>query len=189
MPDGTIADVNIGFDALKEIAAEGKKDGVIVAQHGASTLADKYFSMFVGHGVGEVHLATGFQNQTYGAMRRKLYKEISEWLASECSSAAGSFAKVTDGKFTEAQALYKERKRATGPFKEKIWRMDAKARRKAFDALHKQFSFLFDQLQVKDTIGLVRELIPKVEVRMPFPKEGEGVSVGLQAHDDASLAD
>lgn len=189
MPDGTIAEVNIGFDTLREIAEAARADGVIVAQHGASTLDPKYFRMFVDYGVGEVHLATGFQNLTYDAMPSSLYEEITTWLATGCDSAAGTFEKVNAGKLTSAQAIYKERKRGTGHFKESIWRMDGEARGKAFESLYSQFAFLFEQLNVQDTIELVKQYVPTPELSMPFPKEGEGVETGLKAHDDPSLGD
>lgn len=189
MPDGTIAEVNIGFDTLREIAGAAREDGVIVAQHGASTLDPKYFRMFVDYGVGEVHLATGFQNLTYDSMPAPLYEEISNWLATECGSAAGTFEKVKAGGLTSAQAIYKERKRGTGHFKESIWRMDEEARGKAFESLHDQFSFLFEQLNVGDTVELVKKHIPAPALSMPFPREGEGVETGLKAHDDVSLGD
>jgi fructose/tagatose bisphosphate aldolase len=189
MPDGTIAEVNIGFDTLREIAEAARADGVIVAQHGASTLDPKYFRMFVDYGVGEVHLATGFQNLTYDAMPASLYEKIADWLATGCESAAGTFEKVKAGKLTSAQAIYKERKRGAGHFKESIWRMDGEARGEAFESLYSQFAFLFEQLNVQDTIELVKRYVPMPGLLMPFPKEGEGVEAGLKAHDDLSLGD
>jgi len=189
MPDGSIAEVNIGFDTLKEIAEAAREDGVIVAQHGASTLDPKYFRMFVDYGVGEIHLATGFQNITYDHIPAPLYEEISQWLSSECESAAATFKKVDEGKLTMAQAIYKERKRGTGAFKEAIWRMEEASRDEAFEALAEEFSFLFDQLNVGDTVDLIEKYLSMPPIDIPFPQEGAGVESGLAAHDDVTLDD
>ena len=66
LPDGTVADVSIAFDVLQMATRVGRQYGWAGSvQHGASTLPDDAFRLFVENNAVEVHLATGFQNLQY----------------------------------------------------------------------------------------------------------------------------
>ncbi len=84
LPDGTIADVKIDFDTLRDISEVARsKFGLSGAvQHGASTLPDEAFDKFPKTETAEVHLATGFQNIIYESvnfppeMRDRIYRYL-----------------------------------------------------------------------------------------------------------------
>lgn len=67
LPDGSIAQVKLDFDTLKNLSAIAKSEyGLAGAvQHGASTLPAEAFHKFAETETAEVHLATEFQNMIY----------------------------------------------------------------------------------------------------------------------------
>ena len=67
LPDGSIAQVSIDFNTLKELSRVAREEYGLggAVQHGASTLPDEAFDMFPKVDTVEVHLATGFQNILY----------------------------------------------------------------------------------------------------------------------------
>jgi fructose/tagatose bisphosphate aldolase len=146
LPDGKIAQVKLDFNVLKSIteSARGKYKIGGSVQHGASTLPNDLFHNFPTYKTLEIHLATGFQNIVYEHMEPKLKQEIYEWLKVNCKD------EMKEGQ-TEDQNLYKTRKKALGPFKEKIWKMDKKYKDEALAALKAQFEYLFTQLNLFNT--------------------------------------
>jgi fructose/tagatose bisphosphate aldolase len=175
LPDGTLAQVAIDFKVLKELsriarAAYGMGGTV---QHGASTLPDEAFHQFVTHEAIEVHLATGFQNILYdhekfpAELRQRIYEYLKTHHANEWKS----------GK-TEEQFLYSTRKKGLGPFKADLWNLPEEIRAALRASLEEKFGFLFDQLQVGNTLELVKKYVPPVEVKkglkdFGFEKSGE----------------
>jgi fructose/tagatose bisphosphate aldolase len=173
LPDGTLAQVAIDFAVLKELSEEARRlygmGGAV--QHGASTLPDAAFHKFVEAGACEVHLATAFQTMVmdHEATPESLRAEMAEWLM---MNAAGE----RKPKDTEAQFLYKARKKAVGPFKKRFWDLPSPARDAIGASLEKQFAFLFDQFAIGGTASVVAEHIGAPEVHRPLP-EGGGKSV------------
>ena len=162
LPDGTLAQVAIDFNVLKELsriarAAYGMGGTV---QHGASTLPDEAFHRFVTHEAIEVHLATGFQNMIYdhekfpADLRRRIYEYLKEKHANEWKPEK-----------TEEQFLYSTRKKGLGPFKADLWNLPEDIRAALRAGLEEKFGFLFDQLQVGNTLDLVKKYVPPVEVK------------------------
>jgi fructose/tagatose bisphosphate aldolase len=163
LPDGTVAQVRIDFDTLKAISQEARKDGLAGAvQHGASTLPDDVFNRFVEYETAEVHLATGFQDITMDNMPKNLIDALYDWVRENCADE-----RKPDQ--TEVQFLVASRKKAWGPNKEMTWRMDEGARRKAAEALEAKFAFLFQQLNLVDTMDLVEKFVPEPEMTFPYP--------------------
>ena len=169
LPDGTLAQVAIDFKVLKELsriarAAYGMGGTV---QHGASTLPDEAFHQFVTHEAIEVHLATGFQNILYDhekfpvELRQRMYDYLKANHASEWKS----------GK-TEEQFLYSTRKKGLGPFKGDLWNLPEEIRAALRASLEEKFGFLFDQLQVGNTLDLVKKYVPPVEVKKGLKEFG-----------------
>jgi fructose/tagatose bisphosphate aldolase len=169
LPDGTLAQVAIDFQVLKELsriarAAYGMGGTV---QHGASTLPDEAFHQFVTHEAIEVHLATGFQNILYDhekfpvELRQRIYDYLKANHASEWKS----------GK-TEEQFLYSTRKKGLGPFKADLWNLPEEIRAALRLSLEEKFGFLFDQLQVGNTLDLVKKYVPPVEVKKGLKEFG-----------------
>jgi hypothetical protein len=56
---------------------------------------------------------------------------------------------------TEAQFMYKTRKKALGPFKRQLWDLPEEARRAIRDDLEARFHYHFQQLNVAGTRALI----------------------------------
>ncbi|MBU2504863.1 MAG: class II fructose-bisphosphate aldolase [Candidatus Omnitrophica bacterium] len=154
LPDGSIAKVNIDFDTLKALSEIAQKDYCMAGavQHGASTLPNEAFHHFSQIGCAEIHLATQFQNIVYDYLPLPLKEEIYAWLQENCIDERKS-------DWTDGQFIYKVRKKALGPFKREIHCLSHDLKDKISSALEKEFSFLFDQLNIKDTKELVEKYI------------------------------
>lgn len=177
LPDGTLAQVAIDFDCLKRLGELARRKYGMggVVQHGASTLPDSAFHKFVEVETCEVHLATAFQNMImeHPAVPEELRREMYEWLKVN----AASERKPTD---TEAQFIYKTRKKAVGPFKKHFWSLPEKSLKAIGADLEKQFSFLFEQLNIGGTRSVVEKFITAPEIHHTEPtevKSGEKESV------------
>src|SRR5262249_10257246 len=82
LPDGTIAQVKIDFETLRELGNTAREYGLGGAvQHGASTLPAEAFGEFPKVGTMEVHLATEFQNIALdgGHFPADLKEEVRKW--------------------------------------------------------------------------------------------------------------
>lgn len=154
LPDGTIAQVAVDFDTLKKLSLIARSSYGLggAVQHGASTLPEDAFRKFPDHETCEVHLATNFQNMAFDHLPPALHEEIYAWVRVHCADERKE-------KDTEEQFIYKARKKAVGPFKQKFWDMPADNRQALDQAWEKQFGFLFDQLQVGDTKDITEKFI------------------------------
>jgi len=178
LPDGTLAKVAIDFDVLRALSENARKTYGMggAVQHGASTLPDSAFHKFVEAGACEVHLATAFQTliMDHEATPEALRREMHDWLKVH----AADERKPVD---TEAQFLYKARKKAIGPFKRQFWSLPESGRAAVGVALEKQFRFLFEQLAIAGTMTHVEKFVRAPEVHQPLPaggvKKGKGESV------------
>jgi len=154
LPDGTIAKVSIDFNVLKDISKIARDKYQIggSVQHGASTLPNNLFNHFPKNNALEIHLATGFQNIVYENMPTTLRKEMYKWIKENCRD------EWKEGQ-TEDQFIYKTRKKALAPFKEKLWNMNAKEKKPVLKKLESQFSLLFRKLNVFNTKKAVDKYI------------------------------
>jgi len=146
MPDGTIKQAIVDFTVLEtigKVARETYKMGGPV-QHGASTLPTAMFHNFPAVNTLEIHLATGFQNIIFEFMPDELRKEIYAWLDVNCASER------KEGQ-TDEQFYYKTRKKANGPFKERIWKMNADHKKNVMEGLEKEVRLILHELQVENT--------------------------------------
>lgn len=164
LPDGTLADVKVDFETLGDLSRVARESYGMggAVQHGASTLPANAFGKFPEVGTVEIHLATNFMNivfdllpadlleQAYGYVRADL---ANEWKSSQ----------------TEEQFIYSSRKKAVGRFKKAWWGMDVEKQQEIADALQAQFEFLFDQLNVKETLAVVRSLTTMVQIYKERP--------------------
>ncbi len=164
LPDGTVAKVAVDFDTLRILSEIARKEyGMAGAvQHGASTLPDEMFHLFPEVGCCEIHLATGFQNLIYDhpALPETFRQEIYAYLKK-------NFAKEWKEGWSEAQFIYKTRKKGFGPFKRKWWDLDEQIKKEIMKTLAQKIAFLFEKLRVTKTYDLVKEhvkthFIPKV---------------------------
>ena len=156
LPDGGIASVELDFDTLRELSRAAREEYGMggAVQHGASTLPDEAFHLFPETGTVEVHLATGFQNIIYDSPHfpQELMKKINTHLLEQYSDERKSGD-------TEEQFLYKTRKKAFGDFKKEMWGMPADNRKKIGEALEERFSYLFQKLDVVNTVELVKKYV------------------------------
>jgi fructose-bisphosphate aldolase class II len=178
LPDGTLAKVAIDFDVLRILGEKARQEYGMggAVQHGASTLPESAFHKFVEAGTCEVHLATAFQTLIieHEATPESLRQEMYDWVRAN----AAADRKPKD---TEAQFIYKARKKAVGPFKRHFWSLPEEARTAIGASLEKTFAFLFEQLAVGGTKKLVAKFVTAPEVHQPVPaggvKTGKGESV------------
>ena len=153
LADGTIADVKLDLAALEALSKVARKPyGMAGAvQHGASTLPPNAFGNFPRIETAEIHLATNFQSLVFDhpALPADLRQRAYGWL----DQNAQSEKKAGD---TPEQFYYKARKRAIGPFKRECWSLPEAVRSAISADLEKTFTFLFEQLKVNGTAGVVR---------------------------------
>jgi fructose-bisphosphate aldolase, class II len=175
LPDGTLAQVAIDFEVLKALSAEARSrygmGGAV--QHGASTLPEQAFHKFVDAGTCEVHLATAFQSlvMDHPALPETLRGEMVEWIKANA-------ADERKPKDTEAQFIYKSRKKAVGPFKERFWSLPADVRAALGADLEKMFSFLFGQLAIQGTREIVGRFVTAPVIHRPRPTSGVAAAKG-----------
>lgn len=159
LPDGTIAKVKIDFDTLKKLSSLARERYKLAGcvQHGASTLPNEAFHCFPQVGCCEIHLATQFQNIVYNYLPLALKDEIYSWLYKNCSNE-----RKPDQ--TDDQFIYTTRKKALGPFKKEIHSLPSDLKNKICETLEKEFSFLFEKLNIKDTKELVNKYVSPVVI-------------------------
>ncbi|MBI3583821.1 MAG: class II fructose-bisphosphate aldolase [Nitrospinae bacterium] len=170
LPDGTVAKVKLDFDTLEKLSKIAREEyGLCGAvQHGASTLPDEAFDRFPKTGTGEVHLATGFQNMIYESrnlpsdLREEVYRYLKE------TSAGDKKPNETDEQF-----IYKTRKKAFGPFKEKFWTLPSSVKDAIGKEIEDKFDFLFKKLNVVNTYDIVNKVVKPVDVQPDLKREIE----------------
>ncbi|MFN3705460.1 MAG: class II fructose-bisphosphate aldolase [Thermoflexales bacterium] len=181
LPDGSIAQVEIDFNCLRELSTAAREEFGMggAVQHGASTLPETAFRHFVEAGAIEVHLATAFQQLVFANLPKELNQEITEWLFKH----AADERKPND---TDEQFLHKTRKKATGPFKKQLWSLPESDRARIREVLRQRFALLFDRLGVLNTDRLVQDFVTTRE--MHKSPESFGIVANL-VEDVHGLAD
>jgi fructose/tagatose bisphosphate aldolase len=180
LPDGSIAQVKVDFQTLKDLSAVAKEYGMGGAvQHGASTLPEEAFSRFAESNALEVHLATGFQNIMYDRLPEELLETIHAYLREN----HGSERKPDQ---TDEQFYYNTRKRAIGPFKKELWNLSPDVRKQIEDAWENQFALLFDRLNIAETRVEIEEFIDPVVIHEPLSSY---LGETLEEEDTRDLAD
>ena len=163
LPGGGVALVKVDFEVLRVLGEVSRTYGAAGAvQHGASTLPDELFHRFSGVETAEIHLATGFQNALYDhpAFPVEFHREIEAW----CFANAADERKPGQ---TDTQFVYTTRKKASGPFKRKLWELATKDEILASQA--EKIGFLFDQLKMTGTTDLLG-LITALAWHRPIPE-------------------
>ncbi|HET7230869.1 MAG TPA: class II fructose-bisphosphate aldolase [Longimicrobium sp.] len=164
LPDGSIADVAIDFETLRNLSAIARDEyGMSGAvQHGASTLPQSAFGKFPEIETAEIHLATNFQNLLYdnipAELRERMYEHTRQ-----------SFPEERKPSDTEEQFIYKARKKAIGAFKRELWELGEGDREKVRGVLRETFAFLFRQLKVTGTQEMVSRHVKLPEIRRTGP--------------------
>ena len=180
LADGSIAEVNVDFDTLKQLSRVAKEFGMGGAvQHGASTLPEDAFSRFAEANALEVHLATIFQNIMYNRIDDPLREGIYKYLRENHSNERKSDQ-------TDEQFYYKTRKRALGSFKKALWDMDTTTRENIEAAWEQQFTLLFERLNVAGTKEEIEQHIQPLVIHEPLSSYLQEV---VAAEDTSDLAD
>lgn len=173
-PDGTVrTDVKIDLNTLEELSRVARADYHLAGavQHGASTLPPDAFDAFPRVGACEIHLATDFQNMVYehpqfpADLKREMYAWIREHAQEERKP-----------KDTEEQFIYKARKKAIGPFKQRMWSIGDADRHKIGQSLEERFTFLMKQLNIAGTSGVVARSVRAPQ--LPIDRDAEIVAAG-----------
>jgi fructose/tagatose bisphosphate aldolase len=162
--DGTLRmDVKIDLKTLEELSRLARSEYGLggAVQHGASTLPAEAFDAFPKHGACEIHLATNFQNMVYehAQFPPDLKAEMYAWIRANATEERKP-------KDTEEQFIYKARKKAIGPFKQKMWSLSEDARRAIGQSLEDQFTFLMTKLKINDTAATVSKFVKVPEVAL-----------------------
>lgn len=170
LPDGTVADVQLDFDTLAKLSKVAReKYGLSGAvQHGASTLPDEAFHHFPQKETAEIHLATAFQNMIYESkwfpadFREELYAKLRTEFAAEKKKGE-----------TDEQFIYKTRKKGFGVMKEAFWNLPDSVRTGLRNELQSRFEFLYQKLNVGNTVELVQKTVTPVEIKPNLAAEIE----------------
>jgi fructose-bisphosphate aldolase, class II len=171
LADGSIQEVAIDFDTLRTLSAIARDEyGMSGAvQHGASTLPQSAFGTFPDVETAEIHLATNFQNICYdqipAALRERMYEHTRQ-----------SFPEERKPGDTEEQFIYKARKKAIGPFKQRMWSLSEEARRAVGQSLEDRFSFLMKKLKIEETAAVVSHFVSVPQI--PVDRDAEIVAAG-----------
>ncbi|HUV02276.1 MAG TPA: class II fructose-bisphosphate aldolase [Desulfobacteria bacterium] len=156
LPDGRIASVNLDFETLKTLSRLAREKFALAGavQHGASTLPADAFHTFPEVDTAEVHLATQFQNMVYESthfpeeLKEKMYAWLKENYRDEWHEGQ-----------TEEQFIYKTRKKALGPFKNDIMKLEPEIRDAIAAEVEAKLDFLFKELRVVNTLPVVNRYI------------------------------
>ncbi len=180
LPDGTLADVNIDFKTLHDLSHAARHyDMGGAVQHGASTLPESAFGKFVEAQAIEVHLATAFQTILFESLPKAINEEVNTWLFANAADERKSGE-------TDAQFLYKTKKKAIGPFKKQMWNLPESDRAKVRAILNERFGMLFDRLGVGNTTDIVAKFVNAPEQHKSPTDYG---AAPLPAEDVSGLAD
>lgn len=181
LPDGSIAEVHIAFDVLRDLSRVARKEYGMggTVQHGASTVPEENFNKFVQNEAIEVHLATNFATMFFDNIPADFKKEMYTWL--DVNSAADRKPGMTDEQF-----YYKVRKNAIGPFKAKSYALPAESLNKLGAAWEAQFDKLFNLLGMKDTKQFTEKFITSAKVA---PVLADYVKDAVAAEDVSDLSD
>ena len=174
--DGTLRmDVAIDLKTLEELSRVARQvyglGGAV--QHGASTLPPEAFDAFPRAGACEIHLATDFQNMVYehAQFPAELKAEMYAWIREHA-------LEERKPKDTDEQFIYKARKKAIGPFKQRMWNVSDTARRAIGQSLEERFSFLMKKLKIENSAAVVSRFVPVPQI--PVDREAEVVAAGGQ---------
>ncbi|MBI5404673.1 MAG: class II fructose-bisphosphate aldolase [Candidatus Kerfeldbacteria bacterium] len=150
--DGRVAEVKVDFAAIEAISKVAREEFGLagVVQHGASTLPEDSLGRFVDAGCVEIHLSTEFQNIIFNHpdFPDDVMSEMREYLGQHWSSER------QDG-MTDAQFFYKARKRAWGPFKQRLADLPEQTRAAIGQSLEDKVRRIFEILRVSQTRSVV----------------------------------
>ena len=153
--DGSLASMQVDFDLHAELTQfiRSRFGLAGTVQHGASTLPDEAFATLPIVQAVEVHLATGLQNLLFDhpAFPAALSEKFATWITN---------TRAADRKegMSEAQFLYRERKRVWGSFKQQLLELPAEVTDQLSQTVAERMRQFFAWLGVRGTRTLVEKL-------------------------------
>lgn len=144
----------VDFGLLKKLGQKSQEYGLVgVVQHGASLLSQKEFLKFLRIGVCEIHLATLFQDLMYESkyFPIKLKEKIYQWLKKKYYHERKEIE-------TEKEFFHRLRKKALGPFKKEILKIEPKKIKGICEELEEKFIFFFRVFKVSGTSELIKKI-------------------------------
>lgn len=154
MADGSMEEIKLDFSVLHDIGLVARKKYGMggAVQHGGSTLPEELFDKFSEYGTLEIHLGTAFLNTVYEYIPQNLRDEMYDWVKENLEGER-------EEGWSEEQFIYRTRKKALGPFKEKMWKLSEEEKRPILEENRKQFALLIEKLHVIDTKEIVKKFI------------------------------
>ena len=181
LPDGTIAQVMLDLDVLRQLGVRARRDhDMVVVQHGFSTLPAAAFGLLREAGATECHLATGIQVAALKNIPMGLRKEMMRWLL---ENKGGPKADQTEEQWWHINA-----KHALGKFADRIWSMPEWNRDQAVSAVKALMSTIFDAFNIQNTRPLVERFAPPPSHPLPNPRPDE-VEVTAMSSGDGDTSD
>jgi fructose/tagatose bisphosphate aldolase len=164
LADGTIAQAKIDFEVLRQTTRICREEyGMAGAvQHGASTLPESVFNKFPEAEAVEIHLATGFQNMILDSPA--LPQELRDGIRDYCFEHCLDERKPDQ---TDEQFVYTTRKKALGPFKQRMWEMPDANKTAIIEELEAKFEFLMQKLDVFGTRDIVAKYVKAESTELP----------------------
>lgn len=149
LPDGTLKEVTLDFSVLKSIGeiAQDKYHLAGAVQHGASTLPLSNFDEFKNNNTVEVHLATAIQNTIYDHLPEGIKTDMNEWVMTNLSQDKAP-------EQTEEQFIYKNRKKAFGPFKKTLWDLKEEEKEVILNHIDSYLMPIFTKIGIVNTKSL-----------------------------------
>ncbi|MDO8747534.1 MAG: triose-phosphate isomerase [Candidatus Omnitrophota bacterium] len=142
----------IDFATIKALAEIGKEYGVVVVQHGASTLPESEFSKIMENGAGEVHLATDYMTVVLRDLKAN-HQDVYQAILKDSMSKTG---KSEDALWEKAA----EFRNSLTLIKESVYNLPKESQERIGDQLAIKFSHTMRSLAVENTGELVKEIIP-----------------------------
>lgn len=152
--------VEVDFERMKQLSQAARREYGLggAVQHGASTLPESAFPLFVEYKALEIHLATSFTNTLFQHLPPELIAGMYTYLDQK-------FAHKRKPGMTDAQFYYSVRKFAIGPFKKETWNLTPEKRDELSQAWQLQVENLFRLLGLQGTRALVEEFTPPIHVQ------------------------
>jgi len=154
--DGSLATMKVDFELHRELSEFIRSQFGLAGtvQHGASTLPDTAFATLQESRAVEVHLATGIQNLIFDhpAFPKELTEQFVAWVTDNRA------AERKEG-MTDAQFIYRERKRAWGAFQRELWELPSEVTKQLGQAVEARMTQFFSWLGVQGTRELVDQTI------------------------------
>jgi hypothetical protein len=149
LPDGTLQKVDLDFSVLKKIGevAQEKYHLAGAVQHGASTLPLTDFYQLKNSNAIEVHLATALQNIVYDHLPEELKNKMYAWIIENLSQYRTPIQ-------TDEQFIYKNRKKALGPFEKTLWELEDSEKDLIISHIESYLKPIFIDIGIRNTKSL-----------------------------------